>query len=694
MNESDKLKSLNEDNQSSSQSIYKPEEKKQINIMNIKHEHNEQNNIDKTLIDCVELKRLKKELYLYSNENTSTDDIHIGDVLNDFVYVMKEFCDSDHNFDYIYNYMQMSCNLNQCKIAKRRNVRNKVQKSIDKISEPTNHDHDKLIDDKQSSHEMVFEQIMDKIHCYFFHSYATAMRLTTNEKTIVDNIKSNHTAKIKKIRNILHNKRKTIDDPAILNQTRHSKYKQLMTHNEQDDEKCKLYSFGKRFKYKYDTNEGFHPIYDNFYRIDTTTDSMIVEPKYNTFKEELTTNKLSVLLMEQFDAEYLKAITYFNTHFCRKHYKPYFEKIDGDEVGDIQPHHILSMLIYCNYDTLQFEFSKTYRVNIDQHNEFYHFAKSLKESMANCRQNTHSLLDQVLGMNDTKSKKALFTQTLYHGISELLVFPMYMNCQPLCPLSTTISKEVATRFGSNQGMIIEFEADYGKPRRLSVSWLSDFVSEKEQLFVQSGGPGESLKMRNIIRVRDSCEFKLILNALLIMKEIHVLNKAKKWINIQNETQLVIEALIEHQLHYKFPNKYKAFDSLDAYGANMLNRFCENQTFMVFDMKYYNNKYLFLRKILFDGSHDWINMGVINALFPNLKEIMLCNANLCSFILKDVMNNYQLVHFTNITISALPQSELTISDALEQYKDIFLNDFNINMKISDGISGGEYIALQW
>eukprot|EP01084_Bolivina_argentea_P271050 461074_1 len=589
---------------------------------------------------CVAETRINKLLKLYANHlNQSLS--FMNTINNEFkihynmIQILNDFLHlleaHDTDEDFEYIYKKLKqCNILQCNIFAR-NYRNRQQT-------------------KHIAHEL---DIFDKIHCYFYHSHDIGHRTSHN----IQHIKLNQ---------------------CEIHSNRYKKYNQLsFSMNNNQTEKC--YNFGTKFKYNPD-HKGF------IYFVDVNgakhTFIFLSKSKYANLKQELTENKLSSINKQQFNNEYNKAMNHYST----PHRKMVYPQLNQSQ--------ILSLMIYTNYDELQYQFSKTYRVNIDQHNEFYHFAKSLKESMANCRQNTHSLLDQVLGMNDTKSKKALFTQTLYHGISELLVFPMYMNCQPLCPLSTTISKEVATRFGSNQGMIIEFEADYGKPRRLSVSWLSDFVSEKEQLFVQSGGPGESLKMRNIIRVRDSCEFKLILNALLIMKEIHVLNKAKKWINIQNETQLVIEALIEHQLHYKFPNKYKAFDSLDAYGANMLNRFCENQTFMVFDMKYYNNKYLFLRKILFDGSHDWINMGVINALFPNLKEIMLCNANLCSFILKDVMNNYQLVHFTNITISALPQSELTISDALEQYKDIFLNDFNINMKISDGISGGEYIALQW
>ena len=35
-------------------------------------------------------------------------------------------------------------------------------------------------------------------------------------------------------------------------------------------------------------------------------------------------------------------------------------------------------MIYCNYDVLQYEFSKTYRESISKHNNFYHLGKYLK----------------------------------------------------------------------------------------------------------------------------------------------------------------------------------------------------------------------------------------------------------------------------------------------------------------------------
>eukprot|EP01084_Bolivina_argentea_P083631 151434_1 len=77
----------------------------------------ESNNIiqstDDRLINCKELKHLKRKLISYHQGDTyMIDESNIINVMNDFSYLLK-FCGDTNNFEYIYQYL---CNDNICKV--------------------------------------------------------------------------------------------------------------------------------------------------------------------------------------------------------------------------------------------------------------------------------------------------------------------------------------------------------------------------------------------------------------------------------------------------------------------------------------------------------------------------------------------------------------------------------------------------
>eukprot|EP01084_Bolivina_argentea_P145841 255517_1 len=332
---------------------------------------NEYETVNDDLLDCLQLQRLKSALTEYYEKTASNDGVNIDTVLDDYVYLRTMFCDNDYNFQYIYNHLEFNCNINHCKIVRRRDNRNRTEKG-NTINISSAHDDEKESEKNESIQESVIEEIMNKIHCYFCHSYDIANRLTIKDRLKINNVTCN-IDKIQKLQNILYNKKKLVEDEALLNEKRCFKFNQLF--KDQKKEQSKIYSFGKRFRYIYNGVE--RKIMNGYFNQATGT-SICVKPKYGTFKAELTTNDLSTLTIKQFNTEYLKAMTHFNSYFCKKKYRPFFEAIDGDEVGHIELYHLLAMLIYCNYDTLQFIFSKTYRENITDHGEFYHLGKYLQ----------------------------------------------------------------------------------------------------------------------------------------------------------------------------------------------------------------------------------------------------------------------------------------------------------------------------
>eukprot|EP01084_Bolivina_argentea_P082986 150247_1 len=253
----------------------------------------------------------QKALNIQTEQNLETDLKEYGFVDDigalEFVNIQQEL---DHyhkaQSDGIEVDKEHHCNVEKCAIF-RRNYRNKS--------------HDQFEAELKLKLDLSAErEILDKIHCYYFHSEDII-------KTEVDtNIIKNVQSKMAK------------------------KYNQVFE-NQQNN----TFNFGKLFCYESDAVE----------EKQRSTGGVRVKPKYSDLKKELTTNEIEVISISQFVNEYKKACYHFE---CK------FRKI---KFPNIEKEHILSIMIYCNFDTLQFEFSKTYRENIEKHNEFYYLGKLL-----------------------------------------------------------------------------------------------------------------------------------------------------------------------------------------------------------------------------------------------------------------------------------------------------------------------------
>eukprot|EP01084_Bolivina_argentea_P300486 518145_1 len=132
---------------------------------------------------------------------------------------------------------------------------------------------------------------------------------------------------------------------------RQKRYNQLFSqeieHKDQySNSNNNTYHFGFKFKYRY---SGETP----------TKDSVIIKSKYSSLKQELISNDIACISNNQYNNEYKKAKIYFNSDYCRKNFVAH--KNDVEWIFLIQ--HILSLMIYCNFTGLQYQFSKTYREN-------------------------------------------------------------------------------------------------------------------------------------------------------------------------------------------------------------------------------------------------------------------------------------------------------------------------------------------
>eukprot|EP01084_Bolivina_argentea_P132471 233775_1 len=372
-----------------------------------------------------------------------------------------------------------------------------------------------------------------------------------------------------------------------------------------------MFSFGQLFTYGYEDENADNVHLDGTDKLDPKQN---VFPKYASFKEELTQNDIALLLIDQYNNEYQKAFLRFTSHYCKKTFQPFSGQICGPRfkcggnIGRAMIHHeraflmeyVLAVIIYCNYDNLQFQFSKTYRCNgAQQHNNFYYLAKYLK------------ICVHKWGMQINEGKNKLF----YHGISEQLSFPACIrNLSIYCPLSTTTSQSVAINFANNVGLLVQFTGKFSK--YFSCAWLSDFQNEKEFLFLQDHSNG--LVITNITTIPNGHECSRIIQALHFIEEMT--NYARHTPRLQSaEDEKLVKKIISEQL-LSFPT------APTSYSDTIIHGYFHNKKRFVMHFGKFQSKYPAYFHI-FCAQGWFIKLNAVTKLFPNIEDIELFDIKL-------------------------------------------------------------------
>eukprot|EP01083_Nonionella_stella_P025711 70828_1 len=587
---------------------------------------------DMDVSKCIHLERLCSQMQRYHLTSNATEFAsHIHLLLDDFLHLLSMH---QNQFDIITHRFGV-CDINQCNII-RRNYRNRNTK----MNQTTHH------------LENACMQILDKIHCYYSHCYDIGNKLTSKDHAIINEQKCEQIDDVDRLlrnqtiipmKRIQKRIRQSCQHINGIQQTS-SKYNNQLIQPIINDQ---MYSFGIEFCYGYDTEYN-------------TENAIKIKAKYASLKHELTHNEISHINIEQFNVEYSKAQIHFNSHYRRKHAM----------MGELKMHHLLALLIYCNYDFLQCEFSKTYRDNISEHNNFYYLGKYIKIAV-------HDFGENI----GRKYKK------LYHGVSKELLFPQIIgnDRKPInifIPLSTSSSFEVAANFANdNSGLILQFGGSFTP--YFDVSWLSDFGNESEKLFIQGRTANGHLKINNIVNCQTGTELQIILRSLALIDQF-----ISAWHNCSDGYQqivkdngivvtVLIERLIHHQLSYRL-RSYKAFVSLDAYVQQAINIYFENQRKIVMHMDIiYEKRFEFFYKILFDLNKVKkglnIDLHILSALFPHGSAIQLIGVNLCALSMENILCNLKAEVtgiVTELMLVCNENSDLLVEDAISAYAEMF------------------------
>eukprot|EP01084_Bolivina_argentea_P249354 417387_1 len=572
----------------------------------------------KDVNQCEYLQQLTKIMKEYNKSMEFISEIDISFVLNAYFHLCDIHNATDEEFEIVFNKFGV-CNFNTCQIVPR-NYRNRDNDNNNNLS----------------VNDTVICEIMDKIHCHYQHCFDFGHKLLTKEKQILneEEVKSDcqqaeHynfiNTKMIKMHDIISTKRNQCNHIHLLNK-RMPKYHQLQkTAPEESKDYDKMYNFGVVYKYKESNEENSEIFY---------TEVIDIWPQHSSLKQELTNNIIQTISIKQFNSEYCKANKYWNSDYCQKTFVAkgkcdvVSNVIDVSVVFSVQ--HVLSLMVYCNYDTLQREFSKTYwSENWKKHTHFYHLGKLLQQAV------------NIFGTVITDGTVKRF----YHGIAEMLVFQQYINKEDSylhfnCPLSTSSSFVVALNFANmNNGLILQFG---GNCRTyFSVGWLSNYGNESEFLFLQSSADDEKVQMnklysdvqprllqiQNIFEMKHGYEYGAILSTLQNIQSIldvtldeYDSDSDDEYIPNWQTVKKLTSEILSNKLKYT-----------DKYAKKLIDVFCENRKYVSLNYQYIKQHHAYLT--------DWIypKLTVINAFFKNVETVTLCKISLTSLLMDDILH---------------------------------------------------------
>eukprot|EP01083_Nonionella_stella_P132169 401727_1 len=490
---------------------------------------------------------------------------------------------------------------------------------------------------------------------HFSHCYDIGHRLTVKEKESMNS--TNDLLKLLSNRHKIHKNRTSkfmsmVDDDEKL--TGHS----VAGHCDYKD--MKMYDFGVEFKYK------------------------SIQNKYDSFKEELTENKTCTISTGQFHCELEKAKLHFQSVYCQndlmktQHEEDRIKVMKWDYIA-ITVEHILAVLIYCNFDVLSNEFSATYRAMhkyeskqsiVRRHLEFYFLGKYLKETV------------HRLGTNVDEGNIKRF----YHGISERLLFPLRdLSEQRLhIPLSTSSDSAVAFSFTAERGLLVEFVNDnHTLNYHFSANWCSDYGNEKEHLFIQNARG--CLKFDNIIDGTDA--FKYTLGGINLLKDVFYCNEEYTKIKARFAVRLV-----RHQ------TGMEEWPDLHFYAKALFREYCSNIQRVNITWSQMKWRYPLIHQLLSSETYDGINIGLLNALYPNLNSILIFEMPICESLFGDILTHFMSMIETNTPCKIDGVEFQTIQSKVQdsvinEYDNIFKDiGFSVKQHTSGG-SAARTISIQ-
>ena len=203
---------------------------------------------------------------------------------------------------------------------------------------------------------------------------------------------------------------------------------------------------------------------------------LFIIPFYSSLKQEIFSS--GFINIKEWLQHLYKAQQYLQTQKVKNMIQNTWTEMYGIKEGEpISLQHILCIILYCDTDDLQNNFSSTFRKNTvfetlyslkKRHQKYYHFAKHIVEAI------------KVWGINRDYDKEH---GPFYCGLSQVLnigEFNIYLKSIT----STSKDIEVAINFAKRDGCILQIDNDIGIGQKMfDCSFISNYSEENERLWI-------------------------------------------------------------------------------------------------------------------------------------------------------------------------------------------------------------------
>eukprot|EP01084_Bolivina_argentea_P165708 287838_1 len=545
------------------------------------------------------------------------------------------------------------CDLSGC-LLMRRNHRDRIQ-----ISGNSN-----ILKDLYSTdddRQMMVQQLIDRIHCHFVHTFDIGYKVSSKDRERVANdedikheddetkdiyLRNRYVARVSRLickkkdkyRNtegldrIYANNNKFVtneysgNDNVKTNKLNEYRfgfrffYHQFYRNNPRHDDPAAIFS-DMNFVLKHPSNDGY------------TVGDMYIEPKAKDLKQELTQNIICGITASNWDLLHAKAMDYIKTNNAMQLKCPrtksaayYSDKYDTMEHNKgITLDHLISAMIYCNFDALQAKFSATYRRTTDEesveqikerHRNYYWLGRRLRECVE-CYGMKHNL--QSINVR------------IWHGINQMLEFES-LFAYVKGPFSTTQDFAVAVNFSDQNGLVLELKMDIkswifklieGTAAAqtmccFDMTWLSDYTNEAEIFFVGGLNRFYFHSIKEPAIGQDYKRYILGLKQMTSGMTHGGISPDTLDANVPNNAQerQMVYRLMAHRLYEVMPEHKHAieFKKCPVYIKELLRRHCGYIKYISFFEA--NTKHDVL-DYFFKDDRGWIKLNDLTKVFPNL-----------------------------------------------------------------------------
>eukprot|EP01083_Nonionella_stella_P014102 39652_1 len=643
-------------------------------------------------------------------------------LLDDYHHLLSAH---DHEFEEIYNNL-IPCSVNTCSSYTRnhrdRSSINNRDKYNSFVRETKNRTNDRI----KAINTM---QIIDQIHCYFLHTFDALYRLNRNDQT-----------KLTKRMELMLQKEKETDeketDVSIIesddnddkeehmslrvramsqhmedvtntqrkessSSRRSSRFSRVTNTQKRGAKYCRLerelsrgksqqmnetdidtkmmaedkphnavhdivYSFGVRFEY--DKSKKHHQWY--------------VKPKRQTLKDELVNNEWRSFNMESWREVYESALHYAQTRRIKEEYVLHDTGDIPSGVSSVMSvDNLIALMVYCNFDKLQAEFSASYRIlqgesamDLKQrHSEWHQLGKYLRQTVEYFGKRISSVEQRIRNREVRRSSYTYVSGKLkfFHGINKEMVF--VSTSAKICgPLSTSSESFVALSFAGSDGLLLELTGT--NARFFDCCGLSDFSNEKEALFL---GGYDPLLIYTVINPR-TIDYRKYIKAINIISCLF---------NGSPYYGPAIKPLSKHTMKrvYTLLFAKQQQHNIEPYVERLFTHYTENVKQVVIDWKLMTMEhdemdqsikgFKFIKNMICMKTFHWIKMNRIQILFKHLEVIQVNYIQLSKQVIEYIMHvlttKKQTTPLHTIRIyQPFQRYGLTIPDALATYADTF------------------------